>query len=205
MHLHGVGVGGPRRLLLAARLADRPDPVEILGLFGSKRDSAFELRKRLAGLAELEADLAKLAAKAGFVGRLLQQFEQQDPRDCELPGRDQRLNQVRPRRPVARIAPERLQVQRNGVLRHAAALMDDAEIAPARDEMGGETQGSLVVLGRGADVVAQHEGVGERGMEIGNAIDHGTDRDRSREREPGLEDRDRGPDLAAPVVLAPRA
>ena len=68
-----------------------------------------------------------------------------------------------------------------------------------------DAQGRLVVLPRRRDVVAEHEGVGESGMKIGNTIDRHADRRRGRTREPDLKHGDRVPDLATPVVLATRA
>lgn len=205
MRLCGMGIGSPCRLQLAAGLADRADPVEILGLSGRERYGPLELRHCLFRFAKLEADLAELAAQLGVLGRFLQQLEQQRPRDRELPRCHQRLHQIRARGPMARIAPERLQIKRNRILRPAAALMNDAEIAPAGDKMRRDAQGRLVIFGRGTDVVAKHEGVGERCVQIGGTIDRDADRHRGRKREPGLKHCDRGPDLAAPVMLATRA
>jgi len=51
MRLCGMGIGSPCRLQLAAGLADRADPVEILGLSGRERHGPLELRHSLAGLA----------------------------------------------------------------------------------------------------------------------------------------------------------
>ncbi|OAF06948.1 hypothetical protein AYJ54_18590 [Bradyrhizobium centrolobii] len=111
MHLHRTRISGLRGFGLPERLPDRPDPVKILGLLRRERDRPLEMRDCLVALVELEADLAKLAVEAGVVRRLFQQFAQQGPGDRQLPGLDQRLNQIRPRRPMARIETQRLEVK----------------------------------------------------------------------------------------------
>ncbi len=103
---------------------------------------------------------------------------------------------------MARIAPERFEVKRNRVLGLTATLVNDAEIAPAGDETRRDTQGRLVVLGRRTNVVAEHERIGQRCVEIcRDAVEGRADRHHRRDREAGLKNRNSVLELAASIEL----
>jgi hypothetical protein len=106
---------------------------------------------------------------------------------------------------MPRAQPQRFEIEGDRLLRHPGLQMHVAEIAPAGDETRRKPQRGPVVLRRGVEIVAEHEGIGERGVKIGRDVHSRTDRYRGHECEPGLEDRDCVLEITALVVLAARA
>jgi hypothetical protein len=170
LDLRSLRIGGLGGGDVTQPLPDAADPVQAFGIGGVEGHRPLEMPDRRFGFVELETGLAKLVMQPAIQRPFSDQFAQQRPRQDELLRRRQRLDQVGPRRPMAGIKLERLEIQRDRVLRLAGVELRIAEIAPAADQMRRQPQRDPVVCGRRFEIAANQEGVAEDGMQIGRGI-----------------------------------
>jgi hypothetical protein len=157
--------------VIAERLPDGADPVQAFGIGRIGRKRRLEMPDRLIRLLQFEADFSEFVMQRPVARTLAEELEQQRLGDQMLPGRHQRLDQIGTGRPMAGVEFQRLEIERDRILRPARLEVDIAEIAPASGETGDQPQRRLVVVGCGEKVAGDHQRIGEIGVQVGENLD----------------------------------
>ncbi len=116
----------------------------------------------------------------------------------------QGLNQIGARRPMVRAQRQRLQIERDGVVRISRPETYIAEVAPARRQMRRQPQRGLVASGGKFEIATTHAGIAEIRMQFRNRVG-GNESGRSvfGDGEAASKRGDRFIDPAGGVMLAP--
>src|SRR6202000_3248587 len=92
------------------------DPVEALRVARVEGDGLFKAGNCGFGFIKLEVNLAKLMAQGGILRPFVDHLQQQSPGDDVLLGGNERLNEIRARRPMTRIKFQGLKIIRDSFL-----------------------------------------------------------------------------------------